>query len=189
MSTESTTTPETAPPPAPPQLGYFKKIFVNQPFFVERERVEFEVLGGELGVIATPKGSLLDQALTEAARVKRGGIVVIDAPTYDDLKKKRPFAPSAKKSKPTLQIFRPRSLGKPSSNPGAPAAVDKVSGSAPVEPVGGGGPGEAGKPSPAPASATPFQPATAKKQFKMPVNKTTDSRSLSGGTPITDEAD
>lgn len=185
------------PPPPPPTPAkpttdkanslFFKKVMFQTPLFVEKQKVNFEPLGGNIGVIMVEPLSPLATALTTLALANRGGVVAIDESIYDDLKKKQPLLASLKKSKPqrvqVLQTPNPFVRKSRSVAAGVAPAVDKQSASSGV--LGRGGESAdagAGIPASAPA-ANGFKPATGTKQFRMPVTKQTTSRSLEGGEP------
>ena len=191
-------TPEVPPTEAPPKnVRYFKKVLANMPFFVNGKRVPFEPIDQNMGVATFEEGSEFYEGCLSAAQQRRGGVVLINAQIYEDLKKNHPFKPSATNlPKPRLAVFRqpgpPRKSPSPANGTGAAVAVKGNPVASPGEvqrvgPVGGGeGTGDAGTSSPAPQPA--FKPATAKKP-RLPVIKKTNSRSLSGGVPDPDPSD
>ncbi len=79
---------------------FFRKAFVNQPFLVKGARVPFEVVAGNVGVIALDPDADKDfvAGLEAAAREHRSGVTRITLDEYDELKKKkdspRPVRPS-----------------------------------------------------------------------------------------------
>lgn len=167
-------------------LLYFKKIFVSQPLLIGNEPVKFTPLGSNIGVISVPSDSALGMGLSQLAAANggrgRGGVIAIDEPTFEDLKKKLPYQPSLPRLQPKLQVFNP--LRKPKPSPVAAAVVAAVE-PAPKISVTAGGPDGVGGAGGAPAApSAPKHPegiTTAKKSFKFPVIKKTTSRSLSGG--------
>lgn len=70
---------------------YFRKELCSNQFFVSGQRVQFECFPSNVGIIALDeeKDAELIKALSEAASKRKGGIVVIDEPTYEDTKKNR----------------------------------------------------------------------------------------------------
>lgn len=123
------TPPVPTPPPAPmpeppakiapiaPADVFFKKVMVNMPFIVAGQRVGFEVLDKNTGVIRlhTHRDTAVVVALTAAANARKGGIVLIDEAQYESLKKKLPLTTSAQRSKPQrLQVWRgPQPIKRP----------------------------------------------------------------------------
>lgn len=190
METPIPETPE-QPPVANGEYLYFQKVLLNIAFHINRVRVNFETLSSNIGVLKISAQDPMAPALTAAAAERRGGIVKIDAATYDGLKKKLPFNPLEQRfKKPLLQVMRTEFFNKKPNQPGANAAVaNPFSGRATgVATAGGRGTGGgAGTPTPAPVPPDvqpgEFQPATGKKNYKMPVVKKTTSRSLEGGIP------
>lgn len=159
---------------------FFKKVLNNLPFYVDGQPVQFEALDKNRGVL---KISALDPrvpVLNAAAAARKGGIVLIDEPTYEELKKKLPLPLLAPRSPPSnlrvAPVSPPKALqagSPPRPRSGVAAAADsvfvptkRISSGIGVGPVGGGGTGEgAGTPAPVPAPALPgeFKPATGKK--------------------------
>ena len=198
---EPTPIPASAPaaPASNGEYVYFQKVIASMPFYVNRVPVAFEPLARNMGVLKLSANDPLVPALTASAKANRGGIVMIDGAVYEELKKKLPFNPLAQKSRQHVLQALP-SPGAPRSKNTVVANVaadnpNRISGKGNgVAPVGGRGTGErAGTLSPAPVpqsdTVAEFQPATGKKNFKMPVIKKTDSRSLSGGVEEIDPTD
>lgn len=172
---------------------FFKKIFLSQIYFVGKKPVHFEPLDRNLGVLKISTSDPVAAALTASARANggkgRGGIVAIDEPTYDDLKKNLPFKlPALKSSLRVAPVLPPKSQKLPPQGDGGVvvakpfARAHSVSSGDGVT-VGGGGtvadPGTAATaPVPAPAPPGEFRPATGKKHIKMPVIKKASGRSL-----------
>lgn len=186
-----------APPPAgKSKTRFFKKINVGMPLMILGARVQFTVLGGNLGVIAISDDLPLCDELDELSKANggngRAGVVAIDEATFEELKKKQPLIPLPPNSKPRLQVFNPQTIPrklKPSPANVAPVAAVKPKVEQTISSgVGPDGVGEAGGAvSPALPASIPL--ATAPKSFKMPVVKKTNSKSLSGGVPEPEEAE
>jgi hypothetical protein len=181
------TTAEETPAAAPPAFAYFKKVMANMKLHVAGKPVEFELLDRNLGVLKLPVSDPLVAPLTAAANARRGGIVLIDAAMYEDLKKNLPFKLLPPKSPPrALRVApteAPRASQSQPSRSGAAAVVDSVFRRTGVGSVGGGGAGDGAgtpKPVPAPAPAAPgeFRPATGNKSVRIPVLKKPSGQSL-----------
>lgn len=210
IQSAATSTPESNPepavlpptPPTPPPVAkptstkakrcYFKKVLANMAFFVNGQKVPFEMLDQNLGVAVFEEGTEFAEGCASAAKAKRGGIVLIDEQIYDDLKKKYPFTPFAPKlKKPRLSVFNQTVQSRPQNQPSQQKSVVVAAGKSStgssseaqrVGLVGGGeGAGGAGTPS----APQPFAPATVRKPKagKAPVIKRSNSRSLEGGVP------
>lgn len=162
----------TPPPPAAPEpvtLVYFKKVQVNMPFFIGKERVKFEVLGTNVGVAAfDPEKDLMTvMELNKAAAAKRGGIVKIDVNEYDRLKKKLTLPTSEQRpQRSPVRVFKnlsPFPQPKKPAVPGQTASVAVGEISSPQREGGQGAGGEtAGAGGAAPATSE-FKPATGPK--------------------------
>ena len=181
-----------APADDPPSHVYFKKFNTGLPFYVERQRVAFEPLDRNFGVLKISPLDPIVPGLMAAATAKRGGVSLISEAQYEELKKKLPLRSLAPKlPPPRLRVAPtgpPKSLkpGGPLVSPARGNAVaadsvfvrnrtNRVSDGIGVGPVGGGGAGEgAGTPMPVPASVPPpageFRPAVGKK-YKTPVTR------------------
>lgn len=132
MSTPTTETEIASPtptgPPAPvqPAFHFFKKVQINMPLFVNHQRVPFEALDQNIGVLKltnTTEQQVLIGALRATAAARRGGVIVITESDYEELKKKWPLKPSVPKPRSDVRIFRktlPRRA--PNANPAAGAA-------------------------------------------------------------------
>lgn len=83
-----------------PDKVYFRKALVSNPVFVNGAPVPFERLSGNVGVGAydPEKDKLLIEGLTILMNTHKGGITLISRDVYEDLKKKRSLATSAKSS-------------------------------------------------------------------------------------------
>ncbi len=181
--------PPVTPQPKPSTTLYFKKVLASMGFYINRVQVPFEHLAQNTGVLKIDASDPAAPVLTAAAKANRGGIVAISEEEYEGLKKKLPFNPLAIKSRqPKLRILQTEPPRRPSPASAPVAAVEPISGRAGVGPVGGRGTGEGtGMPAPAPVppalTEPSFKPAVGPKNYKTPVLKKTDSRSLSGGIP------
>lgn len=122
------------------ELQYFQKELVSNPFMVAGKTVQFEVLGGNRGVIAlNPEtdGPLVD-ALNKAAAKRRGGVIKITSEQY--LQKKTLFpnsTPFVKRSNSEKLRALPPSIRPAGFNPVAAvagAAKAKAPVSAPLPP-------------------------------------------------------
>lgn len=115
------------PPPTQPGLLYVKKVQAAMPFFVNKERLNFEMLGNNVGVGIFNEETQADKcaAIRKAFKDRRGGIVVIDEATYQGLKKKLGAATPRRSSSP-LKVFQPNDhLPKLKNLPAASAAAVK----------------------------------------------------------------
>ena len=202
---QPTTAPVTAtsadltPPPDPPLVTtaiadgpgetiWFKKVQVNMPFFAGGERVQFEQLDTNIGVLCIPPwgSAIVREALLRAAKDRRGGVVVITEALYQDLKKKLPLTQSAPKRRPMLQIWDRNARfnkNKPASKNPASLAEGDAGQRASTSPgpvgsgvvVGGGG---------APAGpGAPLNPAT-RKLSKWPVMRKPEIAKLRGDSIV-----
>jgi len=192
MNPEETPVTETSPIPTNPTSNgeylYFRKVLANMPFYVNRQPVMFEPLDRNMGVLKISAHDPATAALLATAKANRGGVVVIDGATYEELKKKLPFKPLAQRLlRPKLQVFQnqvPRKA-KPQSEVAAEASriSSRVSGvdSAVGSGTDAGAGTQASVPVPPPVPAGEFRPAVGKKNFKMPVLKKPTGNSLSGG--------
>lgn len=127
------TVPVLPPPPNPPPNAatnhhrFFRKVSVGMPLYVEKARIQFEVLDQNMGVIKLNSGdSKTIDFLAGLAKARKGGVTEIDEEKYIELKKNLPFQTSAPRSQPQkLRIWesRPKKLN-PSVNPNV-AAVNR----------------------------------------------------------------
>lgn len=167
---------ETTNTPAVQQSSpvYFKKEILSTAYIANGAAVHFEVLDGNIGVLALLPGidDGLIKALNEAAAKHKGGILKINEETYQNLKKNRPYNPSAKKRPDMLQLMQ--SAAAPMFKPHLP---EPVAGSAvPVAPK-----------IPAPISAPLLQPlpATGEKPAYRPSVSRPSQRVPQPAAPIT----
>ena len=168
-------TPVAVSAPEPPQeIRYWKKVQVNMPFFAGGNRVQFEHLDTNIGVIAVLPGAPNDvvrDALHRAAEARKGGVVEITEAQYNDLKKKLPLTLSAPKRKPMLQVWDRRGprAKLPASKSAANAAggTDKTLTTSSTPGSVGSGVAVGGGGAPAGPGA-PLNPAT-RKLVKSPV--------------------
>lgn len=139
------TTETTTAAPTPAADTYFKKAQYNMPLFIGGERIEFEPLGSNYGVIRVPAED--EATRTNLVRMSEAhrGVVQISLEEYENLKKKLPWTPSAPKSKQKLKVWE-RNFRRPQHQKSAASAAAEsrplasppgVVGSGTV--VGGGG--------------------------------------------------
>lgn len=124
-----TTTAPTVPSVSP---VYFKKEILSSGYVANGAVVQFEVLDGNVGVLALVPGidDALIRALNAAAAAHKGGILKISEQDYLETKKKRPFNPSAVKRPDMLKLmsasaapmFRPK-LDSPAGGSAEAAAL------------------------------------------------------------------
>lgn len=106
--TQEAVPPPSQTPPHPSVNGasdpfrFYRKVSVQMPLYVDKARIQFEVLGDNIGVIKLDpnKDARTIEVLDECARVKRGGVLVIDEQAYLDSKKNHPFLKSAPRFQP-----------------------------------------------------------------------------------------
>ena len=112
-----------APPEGESGKLYFKKLLANMPFKVGKDAVPFELLERNIGVLAIvpEEKPEIAAALKDAADRRKGGIVLIDEPTYLELKKNFPAATSGPSSgrfarqgrqQSQIRVWRPPTFGK-----------------------------------------------------------------------------
>lgn len=160
VETQQPPPPPTGPPLPTGQLVYFKKTIANMAFFVNKKPVPFEMIGGNIGVIKLDSARHEDlvSGLLAAAQGHKGGVSIIDAETYADLKKNLPYVPSVPKSQPSIRVWdRSARLQKSESAGVSAARVEKISAS-PVAPAVVEGAAGAGK-----SSAVPITPNLVRK--------------------------
>jgi hypothetical protein len=163
---------------------YYRKEITSVPFFAAGARVMFEQLAGNTGVLAvedTEQNKSFILALDEAAKKRVGGVVMIDAEQYEDLKKKRPYDPSANRSRdesirimPTGSSPLKHTMKSGLNAEGVVAPdVDREAAVADLQ----SSPPPAPKASPTPAATAPVKPATTKTQmsFSPNVGKATET--------------
>lgn len=191
-TTEETTVAEPAVTPPAQSNGdwlFFKKIFVNQGYFVDEKPVHFETLDRNIGVIKISPSNPVAAALLSSAKANILGIIKIDAVTYEDLKKKLPFNPLAQRFKrQVLQAVPDHSSWRKRAE-AAVAAVDpkELATDTGVVSVGGGSGGAVEGAGTPPAVPTPppgeFKPAVGKKNARTSILRKPTGASSSGGIP------
>lgn len=129
-----------------PDKVYYRKALVRNPVFVRGAPVPFEHLSGNVGVAAfdSEKDAALIAGLNELIAKARGGVSMISAEIYDDLKKKRSLATSGPLSsgQPAYRVMPSAASFKP------PSPLPKRAAAAPVA----GGAESASPPTPAPTA-------------------------------------
>jgi len=141
---------------------YFSKELCANKFFVKNVPVPFDCKPTNTGVIALDdeKDKELVAALNDAVAKRRGGITLIDAATFEAIKKNKTGKLSAAFSpKNRLRVLKvPSPCGKP-KEAGAEAVADKV-------PVSTGASAASENPSPANHPTPAFVPARGRVKAK-----------------------
>lgn len=122
-----------------PKLNWFRKELVNMPVLVDGQRVQWEVIGGNRGLLVLdeekPEHVGLIAGLKKFAEMRKYGVVVIDEAEYELKKKSQlPWLNSARRKPEKLRVFQPLKPKSPSpekaapvvSAPAAPASIEAV---------------------------------------------------------------
>lgn len=159
-------------------------MILSSGYVVAGSVVQFEVLDGNIGVLALTPGrdDALIAALNAAASAHQGGILRISEATYESVKKKYPFNPSAVKRPDMLQLmrsaaapmFKPPVVGVAES--GAPAVVDKLPQPAPL-------PRSATAPTPTIPVADSQAPSKSPPVFRPTVSRPSQRTAAAAPTP------
>lgn len=120
-------------------MRYFHKAMISNPAFTQSgERIMFEHVGGDDGIIATDSQNVID-SLLERIRLRKGGVSELTEEKYKELQKKKSASPLPQRQRsrqgvvplavlpqdPMQSMFQP---------PAAPVAVESVKAPVPASP-------------------------------------------------------
>lgn len=137
---------------------YFKKTIASTPFFANGKRIPFELLNGNIGVIALDISAEHETivALDKAVMERRGGVTKLQPEEYESIKKKAGLKQLERRpNRAPLQVFKPL------------LPVDRKSksqGNNPVVVAAATNPAKNGEEAPTAKPFEPPKPATATKE-------------------------